>query len=143
MKPIFLSISNLNETVKNQILKEEFSYNAFIAWAARKIKGYSVKEIDVLARGVINIKTHEEKTDIVKKIREAQNLAQAKLEKEKAKLTKDSSEEEKNDVKYLEEHNEILNVLMTKAQAFNIVDHLEKNKGNEEKGKSTYKLGDD
>ena len=139
-KPIILSEEALAAHEEQRILNEEFSYESFVSWAARKLKGYSVKEIDHLAKRVVNIGTHEEKTDVIERIRDAITAGKEKLEKAVEK-SKEKPEDEvlKNDVKYMKEHLSILNVLLSKAQTFNIVDHLEakKNRENGDSGGSS------
>ena len=131
---------------KQIMLSEEFSYESFISWAARKLKGYSVKEIDHLAKRVVSIDTHEEKTDVIERIREAIESGNKELEKKKEQVSKDENNEAiKNEEKYMEEHLEILRVLLSKAQSFNIVSHLEAKKGTgspENKEKESYNISD-
>ena len=137
-------------SVSQQIMNEEFSYESFVSWAARKLKGYSVKEIDHLAKRVINIDTHEEKTEVIERIRDALRAAEEKLEKQKekvAEIKKDGKENpvERDQLKYMQEHVGILKVLLSKAQAFNIVDHLERKKNGgaaPEKGDNVYRIDD-
>jgi formyltetrahydrofolate synthetase len=129
-KTILLSEATLLAEQEQQIMNEEFSYESFITWATRKLKGYSVKEIDHLAKRVVNIDTHEEKTDVIERIRDAVKEANEKLAK-KVEAAKDKKDDEvaQNEVKYMKEHLGILRVLLSKAQSFNIVDHLEAKKG--------------
>ena len=157
-KHITLSEEALLSRQEQQIMNEEFSYESFVSWAARKLKGYSVKEIDHLAKRVINIDTHEEKTEVIERIRDALRAAEEKLEKQKekvAEIKKDGKENpvERDQLKYMQEHVGILKVLLSKAQAFNIVDHLERKKNGgaapekgdgaaPEKGDNVYRIDD-
>lgn len=149
-KHITLSEEALLSRQEQQIMNEEFSYESFVSWAARKLKGYSVKEIDHLAKRVINIDTHEEKTEVIERIRDALRAAEEKLEKQKEKVVeikKDGKENpvERDQLKYMQEHVGILKVLLSKAQAFNIVDHLERKKNGgaaPEKGDNVYRIDD-
>lgn len=149
-KYITLSEEALLSRQEQQIMNEEFSYESFVSWAARKLKGYSVKEIDHLAKRVINIDTHEEKTEVIERIRDALRAAEEKLEKQKekvAEIKKDGKENpvERDQLKYMQEHVGILKVLLSKAQAFNIVDHLERKKNGgaaPEKGDNVYRIDD-
>ena len=129
-KPILLNEKTLAEQQDQAILNEEFSYESFITWATRKLKGYSVREIDHLAKRVVNIDTHEEKTDVIERIRDAIKEANEKLVKrEEAAKDKKDDEVVQNELKYMKEHLSILIVLLSKAQSFNIVTHLENKKG--------------
>jgi hypothetical protein len=133
------------DTPITEPLCEDFSYESFVSWAARKLKGYSVKEIDHLAKRVVNIDTHEEKTDVIERIRDAIKSAQAKVDKIKEDLQKEPDDTaNKEQKKYMEEHLSILKVLLSKAQAFNIVDHLEgkKNPPSEGDEKKVYRIDD-
>lgn len=149
-KHITLSEEALLSRQEQQIMNEEFSYESFVSWAARKLKGYSVKEIDHLAKRVINIDTHEEKTEVIERIRDALRAAEEKLEKQKekvAEIKKDGKDNpvERDQLKYMQEHVGILKVLLSKAQAFNIVDHLERKKNGgaaPEKGDNVYRIDD-
>ena len=149
-KHITLSEEALLSRQEQQIMNEEFSYESFVSWAARKLKGYSVKEVDHLAKRVINIDTHEEKTEVIERIRDALRAAEEKLEKQKekvAEIKKDGKENpvERDQLKYMQEHVGILKVLLSKAQAFNIVDHLERKKNGgaaPEKGDNVYRIDD-
>ena len=144
-KTIILDESKVLESQAKEImLSEEFSYESFISWATRKLKGYSVKEIDHLAKRVVNIDTHEEKTDVIERIRDALKAAKEKLEKRKEYAHEHKDDEvAQNDLKYMEEHVEILNVLLSKAQSFNIVTHLENKKNPEQKGeRETFNISD-
>jgi Mg2+ and Co2+ transporter CorA len=133
---------------EQQIINEEFSYESFVSWAARKLKGYSIKEIDYLAKRVVNIDTHEEKTEVIERIRDALRAAEEELEKEQvAKTKKDGKEDtaKRDQLKYMQEHISILKVLLSKAQSFNIVDHLERQKNggsSSENGDNVYRIGD-
>ena len=149
-KYITLSEEALLSRQEQQIMNEEFSYESFVSWAARKLKGYSVKEIDHLAKRVINIDTHEEKTEVIERIRDALRAAEEKLEKQKekvAEIKEDGKENpvERDQLKYMQEHVGILKVLLSKAQAFNIVDHLERKKNGgaaPENGDNVYRIDD-
>lgn len=149
-KHITLSEEALLSRQEQQIMNEEFSYESFVSWAARKLKGYSVKEIDHLAKRVISIDTHEEKTEVIERIRDALRAAEEKLEKQKekvAEIKKDGKENpvERDQLKYMQEHVGILKVLLSKAQSFNIVDHLERKKNGgaaPEKGDNVYRIDD-
>ena len=133
-KPILLNEKTLANQQEQAVLNEEFSYESFITWATRKLKGYSVREIDHLAKRVVNIDTHEEKTDVIERIRDAIKEANEKLVKrEEAAKDKKDDEVVQNELKYMKEHLSILNVLLSKAQSFNIVNHLE-NKKNQSSG---------
>src|SRR5690349_1854438 len=133
-KPILLNEKTLADQQEQAVLNEEFSYESFITWATRKLKGYSVREIDHLAKRVVNIDTHEEKTDVIERIRDAIKEANEKLVKrEEAAKDKKDDEVVQNELKYMKEHLSILNVLLSKAQSFNIVNHLE-NKKNQSSG---------
>jgi hypothetical protein len=129
---ILLENKEVDEDLKS-LLNEEFSYESFVSWAARKLKGYSVKEIDHLAKRVVNIDTHEEKTDVIERIREAVVSGKEKVKKQKEKLDNAENDSDKdlakNEYNYMKEHLDILNVLLSKAQTFNIVSHLEGKKG--------------
>lgn len=136
-----------NITLNEKLLDEEFSYESFISWAARKVKGYSVKEIDHLAKIVMNIKTHEEKTDVVERIREAISSGEVTLAKaQKEYNINKTSSDKKNKVEYLKDHQEILKTLLSKASSFNIISHLEKDKPREEEAPNQdkkYRIDDE
>ena len=82
--------------------------------------------------------------------RDALRAAEEKLEKQKekvAEIKKDCKENpvERDQLKYMQEHVGILKVLLSKAQAFNIVDHLERKKNGgaaPEKGDNVYRIDD-
>ena len=146
-KTIFLEDIQVLREEDERILNEEFSYESFLTWATRKLKGYSVKEIDHLAKRVVNIDTHEEKTDVIERIRDAIKEGKEKLEKKKQDLEEDKeSISLKNEVKYMQEHLSILNVLLSKAQSFNLVQHLENKKNqsqpNGENKDNTFVIND-
>jgi Mg2+ and Co2+ transporter CorA len=149
-KHIILDREALLTRQEQQIMNEEFSYESFVSWAARKLKGYSIKEIDYLAKRVVNIDTHEEKTEVIERIRDALRAAEEELEKKQFTKTKCISCKEdtakRDQLKYMQEHIGILKVLLSKAQSFNIVDHLEsqKNGGSSggENGDNVYRIGD-
>ena len=129
------------ETAKD-ILNEEFSYESFISWAARKLKGVSIKEIDHLAKRVSNIDTHEEKIDCIDRIKDAIKAATEKYDaKKKEDAEKKDDPVHKNEVEYLEEHLSILKALLSKAQSFNIIAHIEAKK-NEGRPQSSGENGD-
>lgn len=150
-KQILLSEERLLAAQEQQIMNEEFSYESFVSWAARKLKGYSVKEIDHLARRVVDIEKHEEKIDVIERIRDALRAAEEKLEKQQAKVREIKEKEgkdnpvERDQLRYMQEHIGILKVLLSKAQSFNIVDHLERKKNAQSgggQGRDVYRIDD-
>jgi hypothetical protein len=107
----------LNEQTKlkfaeNKILNEDFNYEDFKNWLVRKIKGYSVAEVDALAKKVQNIDSHESKLDVLDAINDA-----IKANTEAAAKTSDV-----NKKNYIKANIEALNLLKTKANEFSIVD---------------------
>jgi len=125
--PILLTERVILEREGMKMMNEEFSVESFMTWATRKAKGYSIAEIDHLARRVVAIKTHEEKTDCISRIRDALKAANAKLT-EARNAPKRASVDGKNKIKYLQEHIEILNALLSRAEEFSILDHLDAQK---------------
>lgn len=131
-KPILLTEALQRET----ILREEFSVESFMSWATRKLKGYSVKEIDNLARRVVHVSSHEEKTDLIERIRESERSAKKSLDETREKLSKDPKDVKlKEREEYLKDHIQVLSTLEGKVKTFNVIDHHEKRKDKDESDK--------
>jgi len=147
MQPILLTEKVILQREEMKMMNEEFSIESFMTWAVRKAKGFSIAEIDHLARRVVGIKTHEEKTDCIERIRDAIKAANIKLTAAR-NAPKRASVDGKNKIEYLQEHIEILNNLLSRAQEFNIIDHLDNKKPEEsgeksEESKPTFEINAD
>jgi 6-phosphogluconate dehydrogenase len=129
LQPIFLTETAVLALEEQKMMNEEFSVESFMTWATRKLKGYSVAEIDHLARRVVNIKTHEEKTDCIARIQQALREAREKMSQFESKMDK-KKEEDNQKLVYMKEHLEVLNQLLSRAQGFNILAHLDHEKAN-------------
>jgi predicted nucleic acid-binding Zn-ribbon protein len=127
LQPIFLTEAATLALELEKIINEEFSVESFMTWATRKLKGYSVAEIDHLARRVVNIKTHEEKTDCIARIQQALREAREKMSQFQSKMDK-KKEEDNQKLEYMKEHMEVLNQLLSRANGFNILSHLDAEK---------------
>jgi hypothetical protein len=111
MITVYLNEEAKLKFIENKILNEGFNYEDFKNWLVRKIKGYSVAEVDALAKKVQNIDSHESKIDTINEINDAikdNNIAAAQ--------TSDI-----NKKKYIKLNIEALNVLKAKANEFSIV----------------------
>lgn len=126
-QPILISeeVSLAREHTK--LINEEWSYQSFMTWAIRKAKGFAVSEIDYLARQVVNLSSHEERFDLLVRIRDAINAANLKLHKAIKDASK-GSQEDQNRITYLRDHVAILRTLEQKALAFDIIAHAESEK---------------
>lgn len=125
----FISYDEDIQLLEETVLHEEFSYESFKTWATRKLKGYSIAEIDHLAKRAISVDTHEEKIDLLERIRDAIKESQEKLNK----LSKEKAEDDaaRQKLQYLKDHVSILKTLESKVNAFSIIDHLEEKKNAE------------
>lgn len=143
-RPILLADELLKDPEEERILLEAgFSAESFMTWAVRKLKGYSVAEVDHLAKRAVNLESHEEKTDLLERIREAVKANEKKIASKKSEISKDPKEEKlKEELQYLQDHVSVLKTLIAKVQAFNIIDHLEsqKNKKEEKENRPDVKV---
>ena len=93
---------------------------------------------------MVKIETHEQKIDLIERIRDAIKAAKIKLDELTKEANKNKTNVDKqNKAKYMGEHVSILNALLSKTQSFNIIDHLESKKGGESSdGKKTFHIDD-
>jgi hypothetical protein len=112
MVTLYLNEETKLKFAENKILNEDFNYEDFKNWLVRKIKGYSVAEVDALAKKVKDIDSHESKLDTLNAINDA-----IKANTEAAAKTTDV-----NKKNYIKANIEALNLLKTKANEFSIVD---------------------
>jgi hypothetical protein len=139
--PVFLTEEASLELEAAKLMNEEFSAESFMTWATRKLKGYSVAEIDHLAKRAVNIKTHEEKTDLIERIRDAVTAANKKLIDFRKTMDK-TKEVDRHKEEYLKEHLSVLQALLSRSQSFNILAHLDnEKKEQEEERRRVFKIG--
>ena len=105
------------------ILKEEMSFESFKTWAARQVKGYSVGEVDHLARRAYNLKSHSDKLDLIERISDATKDASEKLAKEDDNTKKEM----------LRSHITVLNKIKSVATAYDPTQTHEENKAKDQK----------
>ena len=80
--PFFLK-ENLDEEPTEVFTEEEVDtiFGNFIAYAERKLKGYSTKEIDILANRAKKLNSEEGKRDLLSRIDAAKKAANEALQK--------------------------------------------------------------
>lgn len=149
-RPLTLSDDFLKDPEQERILLEgSFSAESFMTWAVRKLKGYSVAEVDHLAKRAVNLESHEEKTDLLERIREAVKANEKKIASKKADIADNPKDEKlKDELQYLNDHVSVLKTLIVKVQSFNIIDHLESQKNKKEEKEhapevKVFKVSDD
>lgn len=109
----------------NQLqLSENFSYDEFVSWATRKLKGYSVKDVDILAKKVVAIDSHEKKIEVIEKITEAIESVKKKIEEKTTLSHKSPSDSElKKELAAMKEHETVLETLLSRAKSFDAERH--------------------
>jgi hypothetical protein len=130
-QPILISEEVSIAREREKLLNEDWSYASFMTWTIRKLKGFAVSEIDYLAKQVVNLKSHEDRFDLLVRIRDAINAANTKLH-QALKSAGKGSKEDQNRITYLREHVAVLRVLEQKCQAFDIIAHAESEKRRDE-----------
>lgn len=126
-QPIFIGKEQLSEEL--QMMSESgFNYEGFMTWATRKLKGYSVAEIDHMAKRITTISTHEEKTDCIERVQDATTAAKKEMDAFQAKMDR-KKPDDVNKLAYLKEHLSILQRLLERAKTFDIIEHLDKESG--------------
>lgn len=105
--------------------------DSWYAYAERRLKGYSVTEIDVLAKKAKSIDSEVKKRDTLSRI-------DAAITDAKASLAKDGKNEEK--AKELRLQLTVLAQLKTKVNAFKVVDDSEGDKGKDDEDSRSDKI---
>jgi hypothetical protein len=115
---LFIKVATTGDTVLAEaVLAEDFdsAMDSFTSYAERKLRGYSVKEIDVLAKAAKTIDSEVKKRETLERINNA--LVDARAALVKAKDT-DKKKELRTQI-------EVLTELKTKVAAFKVVEHPE------------------
>jgi hypothetical protein len=113
---LFIKSATVGESIlEESVLVEDFdsTIDSFISYAERKLRGYSVKEIDVLAKAAKSVDSEVKKRDTLERINNALTDARAALVK-----AKDTDKK-----KELRIQIEVLTELKTKVTAFKVVEH--------------------
>lgn len=110
--PLF--IQTLQESAPVEILQEDFgdTMDSFQGWAERKLKGYSVKEIDVLANKAKHVNSEVSKRATLERIENALSDARKELA-----TTKDSDKQRELRVQI-----QVLSELKSKVNSFKVTD---------------------
>lgn len=98
------------------ILVEDFgsTMDSFVSYAERKLRGYSTKEVDVLAHHAKNLQTEVEKRETLERIDNALKDARSSMAKAKEAKKKE-----------LRLQIEVLSELKTKVTSFKVIEHPE------------------
>lgn len=98
------------------ILVEDFgsTMDSFVSYAERKLRGYSTKEVDVLAHHAKNLQTEVEKRETLERIDNALKDARSAMAKAKEAKKKE-----------LRLQIEVLSELKTKVTSFKVIEHPE------------------
>ena len=104
-------------TNKIIVLNEAFAdtIDSFKTWAERKLKGYSIGEIDVLANKVKAIGSEVEKREVLERIEDALKAA-------RSTLSKSTNEAKRRELRL---QIEVLGQLKSKAMSFNVLGEKE------------------
>jgi hypothetical protein len=113
--PLFLK-ENIEEEPSEVFTEEEVDtiFGNFISYAERKLKGYSTKEIDILANRAKKMSTEEVKRDLLSRIDAAKKDANTALQKAEAGTDK---------YRELRLQIQVLGELNSKVKAFKITKH--------------------
>jgi len=108
------------------ILSEDFeeTIDSFLAAAERKLTGYSVKEIDILASKAKHVDSEVKKREVLERIDDATKDA-------RKALTNTKSDEKKR--KGLRLQLQVLGELRQKVNSFKVVEHEEPTKHDDDK----------
>lgn len=114
---LFIKCATGNDNqLLESILVEDFgsTMDSFVSYAERKLRGYSTKEVDVLAHHAKNLQTEVEKRETLERINNALKDARTAM----AKAKEDKKKELRLQI-------EVLTELKAKVTSFKVVEHPE------------------